>query len=205
MFSASLRYIIFNCRDILLIVGDEIIEAPMAWRSRFFEYRAYRSLIKEYFQKGAKWTTAPKPQMSDELYNQSYPMMTVEDRHKLAKEGKFVTTEFEPCFDAADFIRAGKDIFVQRSQVVKLPLVSKNYLTASANIVQVTNYFGIEWVKRHLEGRYNVHILSFKDPNPMHIDATFNIIGPGLVITNPDRPCNQIDTFQRAGWKVSLS
>lgn len=55
--------------------------------------------------------------MSDELYNHNYPMMTVEDRHELAKEGKFVTTEFEPCFDAADFIRAGKDIFVQRSQV----------------------------------------------------------------------------------------
>ena len=44
-------------------------------------------------------------------------MRTVEDRHKLAAKGKFVTTEFEPCFDAADFIRAGRDIFVQRSQV----------------------------------------------------------------------------------------
>lgn len=57
-------------RDILLVVGNEIIEAPMAWRSRFFEYRAYRPLIKEYFKKGAKWTTAPKPTMSDELYDQ---------------------------------------------------------------------------------------------------------------------------------------
>lgn len=57
-------------RDILLVVGNEIIEAPMAWRSRFFEYRAYRPLIKEYFRKGAKWTTAPKPTMSDELYDQ---------------------------------------------------------------------------------------------------------------------------------------
>ena len=57
-------------RDILLVVGDEIIEAPMAWRSRFFEYRAYRPLMKEYSRKGAKWTTAPKPQMSDELYDQ---------------------------------------------------------------------------------------------------------------------------------------
>lgn len=57
-------------RDILLVVGNEIIECPMAWRSRFFEYRAYRSLMKEYFLKGAKWTTAPKPQMSDELYDQ---------------------------------------------------------------------------------------------------------------------------------------
>lgn len=46
-------------------------------------------------------------------------MRTVEDRHRLAAQGKFVTTEFEPCFDAADFIRAGQDIFVQRSQVFK--------------------------------------------------------------------------------------
>ena len=39
-------------RDILLVVGNEIIEAPMAWRSRYFEFRPYRSLIKEYFKKG---------------------------------------------------------------------------------------------------------------------------------------------------------
>ena len=104
-------------RDILMVVGEEIIEAPMAWRSRFFEYRAYREIIKDYFRRGAKWTTAPKPQMSDDLYDMEYPMRSIEDRHKLAAQGKFVTTEFEPCFDAADFIRAGKDIFAQRSQV----------------------------------------------------------------------------------------
>ena len=57
-------------------------------------------------------------------------------------------------------------------------------------------------MKRHLGDRYNVHVISFKDPNPMHIDATFNIIGPGLVIANPDRPCNQLSMFHRAGWKV---
>ncbi len=56
-------------RDILMTIGDEIIEAPMAWRSRFFEYRAYRSLIKDYFRQGARWTTAPKPQMADQLYD----------------------------------------------------------------------------------------------------------------------------------------
>lgn len=57
-------------RASLLVVGDEIIEAPMALRGRFSGYRAYRPLIKEYFRKGAKLTTAPKPQMSDELYDQ---------------------------------------------------------------------------------------------------------------------------------------
>ncbi|XP_038668886.1 glycine amidinotransferase, mitochondrial [Scyliorhinus canicula] len=169
-------------RDILLVVGNEIIEAPMAWRARFFEYRAYRTLIKDYFLRGAKWTTAPKPQMSDKLYDLDYPIHSVEDRQKLAVLGKFVTTEFEPCFDAADFMRAGRDIFVQRSQV--------------------TNYLGIEWMRRHLAPTYRLHTISFKDPNPMHIDATFNIIGPGLVLANPQRPCNQIDIFKKAGWTI---
>ena len=39
-------------RDILIVIGNEIIEAPMAWRSRYFEFRPYRKLIKEYFHKG---------------------------------------------------------------------------------------------------------------------------------------------------------
>lgn len=37
-------------RDVLIVVGNEIIEAPMAWRSRYFEFRAFRKLVKEYFQ-----------------------------------------------------------------------------------------------------------------------------------------------------------
>ncbi len=56
-------------RDILITVGDEVIEAPMAQPHRFFEYRAFRSLCREYFNKGAKWTTAPKPLMSQQLYD----------------------------------------------------------------------------------------------------------------------------------------
>ena len=103
-------------RDFLMVIGNELIESPMAWRSRFFEYRAYRPLIKEYFSQGAKWTAAPKPQMSDELYDLNYPVKS-SNRQKLISQGKFVTTEFEPCFDAADFMRAGTDIFAQRSQV----------------------------------------------------------------------------------------
>jgi len=170
-------------RDILLVVGNEIIEAPMAWRSRFFEYRAYRSLIKEYFQAGAKWTTAPKPTMSDELYDQDYPIQDWEQKKLLAVNGRFVTTEFEPCFDAADFMRCGTDIFAQRSEV--------------------TNQMGIEWLRRHLGDNYKIHELTFNpNENPMHIDATFNIIKPGLVLVNPERPCNQKEFFTKAGWDL---
>ena len=104
-------------RDFLLVIGDELIEAPMAWRPRYFEHRAYRPLLKEYFNRGAKWTAAPKCLMSNELYAADYPITGVADRNRLTAEGRFVTTEFEPCFDAADFMRAGTDIFAQRSQV----------------------------------------------------------------------------------------
>jgi len=97
-----------NPRDVLLVIGDEIIEAPMALRGRYFEFTAYRTLIKEYFAGGARWAAAPKPVMSDELYQEF-------------ERGKsYVTTEHEPVFDAADFARCGRDIFAQRSHVTNL-------------------------------------------------------------------------------------
>uniref|UniRef100_K3XBD5 Glycine amidinotransferase, mitochondrial n=1 Tax=Globisporangium ultimum (strain ATCC 200006 / CBS 805.95 / DAOM BR144) TaxID=431595 RepID=K3XBD5_GLOUD len=148
-------------RDILIVFGNEILEAPMAWRSRYFEFRPYRKLIKEYFQEGAKWTAAPKPQMSDELYNEDWK----------AESGTFnsVVTEFEPTFDAAEFTRMGRDIFTQRSQV--------------------TNQFGIDWLQRHLGDDYKIHVLDFQDRNAMHIDGTFVPLMPGKLLANPYRPC----------------
>ncbi|CAH1779734.1 unnamed protein product [Owenia fusiformis] len=170
-------------RDIWMVVGDEIIEAPMCWRSRFFEYRAYRALMKDYFKRGAKWTSAPRPQMSQELYDNDYPIGDLDKRYEMANNGKFLTTEFEPVFDTADFIRAGTDIFVQRSQV--------------------TNDFGIEWVRSHLAPKgIKVHKLNFTDPHAMHIDTTFNILGPGLVLTHPERPCHELDMIKKAGWTI---
>ena len=58
---------------------------------------------------------------------------------------------------------------------------------------------GIDWMQRHLGDEYQIHTLSFGDPKAMHIDGTFLIIGPGLVITNPDRPCHQKAMFEKAG------
>lgn len=151
-------------RDILITIGNEIIEAPMAWRSRFFEYRPYRKLIREYFQKGAKWTAAPKPEMTDDLF------ITEEEwLNRPAGQMTYVSTEYEPIFDAAEFTRMGRDIFVQRSHV--------------------TNEFGIEWMRRHLGPDYNVHVLDFQDKNAMHIDGTFIPLGPGKVLICPKRPC----------------
>jgi glycine amidinotransferase len=77
-----------------LIIGDEIIETHTAWRSRYFELNAYRSLFKEYFTKGARWTSAPKPELRDDLYGQNFKVPAENEPIR------YVINEFEPVFDA---------------------------------------------------------------------------------------------------------
>jgi glycine amidinotransferase len=147
-------------RDPFLIVGDEIIETPTCWRSRYFEADAYRALFKEYFAKGARWTAAPRPQLSDELYDYTYRVP------EPGEPQRFVVNEFEPVFDAADFVRCGRDLFVTRSNV--------------------TNRSGIEWLRRHLGPAFRIHEIESRCRQPMHIDSTFMPLAPGKVLVNPD-------------------
>ena len=54
----------FGCmpaRDIILTVGNEMLEATMSYRCRWFEYLNYRPLIKKYFEidKNMRHETAP--------------------------------------------------------------------------------------------------------------------------------------------------
>jgi glycine amidinotransferase len=146
-------------RDILLVIGNEIIETPSCWRSRYFETRAYRSLLKEYFAKGARWTAAPKPELTDKLFDCSYRVPNPKEPMR------FVVNEFEPVFDAADFVRCGRDLFVTRSNV--------------------TNEIGIEWLRRHLGSEFRIHELESRSRQPMHIDSTFMPLAPGKVLVNP--------------------
>lgn len=145
-------------RDSLLAIGDTIIESPMAWRSRYFETFAYRDILKDYFKRGAKWISAPKPTLHDELYDDGYDYRRPEFHS--------VITEFEPVFDAADFIRLGKDIVGQVSQV--------------------TNELGVKWLQRHFEDKFNFHVYLFTDPHPMHIDTTIIPLAPGKVMINKE-------------------
>ncbi|KFA91731.1 amidinotransferase [Archangium violaceum] len=161
-------------RDVLLVVGDEVIESPMAWRSRYFEPLAYRALIKEYFRAGARWTAAPKPELKDELYVHDFVDPTEDE------PPRYVITDTEPTFDAADFIKFGRDLVVQKSNV--------------------TNEFGIRWLQRHLEGRFRVHVVEPRDTHPMHIDATIMPLAPGKLLVNPHRFPKVPSLFR--GWDI---
>ena len=84
-------------RDVLLVIGDHIIETPNVIRSRAQEAFSYRTLLLDYMKSGAKWYSAPKPMLLDSLF-----------------EGvdldKPTPRNDEPAFDAANILRFGQDL-----------------------------------------------------------------------------------------------
>jgi N-dimethylarginine dimethylaminohydrolase len=84
-------------RDVLLVIGDHIIETPNVIRSRAQETFSYRSLLLDYMKSGAKWYSAPKPMLLDSLF-------AGVDLDKPTPRND------EPAFDAANILRFGQDL-----------------------------------------------------------------------------------------------
>ncbi|WAH56859.1 amidinotransferase [Pseudomonas silvicola] len=161
-------------RDGMLAIGNKIIETPMAWRSRYFETFPYRSILIDYFRQGAHVVSAPKPMLKDSMWID-------EVLNKNAFES--VIGNDEPLFDAADFIKVGRDIIGQRSHV--------------------TNQLGVDWLRRELGSRFNVHVYSFDDNAPMHIDTTILPLAPDKVLVNPAWVSKIPDFFR--DWEVLVA
>jgi N-dimethylarginine dimethylaminohydrolase len=83
-------------RDILLVIGDHIIETPNVIRSRAQETFSYRTLLMEYMRSGAKWYSAPRPMLLDSLFDVDLDKPTPRND--------------EPAFDAANVLRLGRDL-----------------------------------------------------------------------------------------------
>ena len=83
-------------RDIMMVVGDQIIETPNVMRSRSQEVFSYRSILMEYLKSGARWYSAPKPMLLDELFD--------------VDMSRPVPRDDEPAFDAANVLRFGRDL-----------------------------------------------------------------------------------------------
>lgn len=170
-FEVENQYCAVCPRDVMITMGNEIIEATMSRRARYFEYQPYRKLVYEYWNADPRvgWTTAPKPSMTDGMYREEFWEWPLEQRHAQMHSFEFCINQDEVIFDAADMSRLGRDILVQESMT--------------------TNRAGIQWLKRHLEPRgFRVHTVHFPlDFFPSHIDCTFVPVRPGLILTNPDR------------------
>lgn len=138
-------------RDVLLAIGDMVIESPGVFRSRYFETNTYKDILIDYMKSGSRWISAPKPRLLDEIYNDSDP-------HQL------ILRDLEPVFDAANVLRAGKDIF---------------YLISDSG-----NYMGCQWLQSILGKEYTVTPCP-NLYNSVHIDTTLVLLRPGLALINP--------------------
>jgi len=174
-FEVQNQYCAVCPRDVMITFGNEILEATMSRRSRFFEYLPYRKLIYNYWYEDPNmiWNTAPKPTMSDTMYREDFWDWSLEERYARMHEFEFCITQHEVIFDAADCCRFGRDIIVQESMT--------------------TNRAGIRWLKKHLEPRgFRVHPVHFPlDFFPSHIDCTFVPLRQGLILTSPERPIHK--------------
>lgn len=139
-------------RDLLLAIGNSIIECPSGFRSRYFETFCYQEMLIEYMKSGAKWISAPKPRLLGSTYN-------------FSNRQKPVLNELEPIFDAANIIRAGRDIF---------------YLVSSSG-----NEMGGQWLQSILGNDYKVHFCR-NIYQYAHIDTTICFLRPGLALINPE-------------------
>jgi len=90
-------------RDLTLVLGPAIIEAPSAMRGRYFELLGLRPLFRRYLTEGALWLAAPRPRLDDSLYEWD-------------DDGRPLLGETEPVFDAANILRLGRDLFYQVSR-----------------------------------------------------------------------------------------
>jgi len=182
----------FGCmppRDLLLTIGNEMLEATMSYRSRWFEYLCFRPLLEKYFEEDPnfKWEAAPKPRLSEKTYKKGFwekwNTLSEEEKWEESTKSEWIPTEVEPLFDAADVVRCGKDLFVQKSMV--------------------TNQSGIDWLQRHYPD-HRVHTVRYKELLPWHMDTTIVPLRPGLVMFNPGRPAlePQREFFEKNNWKI---
>lgn len=174
-------------RDSLITMGNIVMEAAMSRRDRYFESLAFRSVVSHLWKNDPNmlWKSAPKPMLGEDSFNDDWWAQSEEERYKKMHEFNFCITEKDILFDAADIMRAGKDIFVQLSMTC--------------------NKSGIEWLKRELRPHgIRVHMIRFPyDLAPSHLDCTFQLLRPGLVLTNPERPILEEDAqiFKNNGWE----
>jgi len=147
-------------RDGLLTVGNAIIEAPFAWKCRRDEIELAFSDILHEIGKDSFVSVVRAPR--------AFPD-TIYDECGVYADGvhEWAINDSRPAFDAADFMRFGKVLIGQFSNV--------------------TNPKGVEYLQAVIPKGYTVEMLDVNDPHAMHIDATILPLRRGLLVYNPLR------------------
>lgn len=160
----------FHClmtRDLVLIVGDKIIEMPVSVRYRYFETDYMKHIFMGYFLQGAKWFAAPRPLILDSSFDLDWLMEKDPDEETIKfyeqlkeKDPNPMGYGYEIMMDAANCMRFGKDIL--------------------ANYSNSNHAAGIMWLKSVLGHEYTIWTAELTDS---HVDSTVVPLRPGLLLT----------------------
>ncbi|MEV4442610.1 glycine amidinotransferase [Streptomyces sp. NPDC049577] len=173
-----------NVRDNTLVVGDEIIETPPMIRSRWFETQFLKPVFAAYFRRGARWTVMPRPLMTDASFDPSY----ANDSHSTAggptepvadPQPSPYDVGFEMMFDGAQCMRLGRDIV--------------------ANISTENHALAVDWLERHLEGRFRIHRVHRLSDS--HIDSMVLALRPGTLLVRSPEVADRLPKPLR-GWDL---
>lgn len=151
-----------NVRDQAIVFGDEVIETPPQVRARYFENDLLKPVLYDYFRQGSRWTTMPRPVMTDLSFDTEW----VSGQNTPAAESIVKRTPspadigFEIMIDAAQCLRFGRDVIV--------------------NVATENHELGLEWLRRHLEGRFRLHAVKRLSGN--HIDSLVLPLRPGTLL-----------------------
>jgi glycine amidinotransferase/scyllo-inosamine-4-phosphate amidinotransferase 1 len=162
-------YYAFCPRDGLLVIGDTVIECPMVLRARYTDAFPYRQILLDAMRDGARWIAAPRPQLADASYDEQ-----ADQHHKSLRN-------VEPVFDAANVLRAGRDLL---------------FLESNSG-----NRLGADWLQRAIGPDYRVHFLEGLY-SYMHLDSTISLLREGVALLNPARlNATNIPAFFK-GWRI---
>jgi len=197
-----------NVRDVTLVHGSIIVDAPTVRRTRVYE----RFNLRPYFNFLCKedpvcfHTSGPFPMLTDEDYDLGYyhdrENRTDDEQREMLLAAQFQQKNgefpWESLWDGADIWSLGRDIFYQRSAV--------------------GNKAGEDWLRRFSERHgLRFHAVTFDTPvndpdrptnfHPWHIDVNIATPRPGLVILNPDWPPADegfTQLFKQNDWEVVM-
>lgn len=164
---SSTNYPALNVRDLTMIVGNMIIETPVAARWRQFENDYLKHIFLNYFKNGAAWISAPRPLVTDNSYDMSrvYKTEAAKDYYESLKMRYLQDLDcgVEIMFDAANCMRLGNTILI--------------------NAPTEHEKLGAKWLQQVLGPQYRVWIVDITDH---HIDSVFLPLRPGLALITLD-------------------
>ena len=164
----------YSARDLLLSVGNMVIECPTPYASRYCEFDAYDLIKQEAMKDGCKWIAAPRTRMEPK------EAIHVPDGPSTFR---LQLTERYPIFDAANILKFDDKLL---------------YLKTST-----ANQAGADWLQKVVGTDFEV-IVWDKVYAHAHIDSTLIPLKKDLILLNGSRinSADRLPKFLRQHRKI---